>query len=70
MPACVFAARTGTPLVPVYISPKKRRFRKTTVIFGQPYHPEFEGRKPSAGDYQRIADDLLARINTLGGQAA
>ena len=68
--AAMFATRTGTPLVPVYIQPKKRRFRKTTVVFGAPYHPEFEGRKPSAGDYQRIADDLLARINTLGGQAA
>lgn len=68
--AAMFATRTGTPLVPVYIAKKKRRFRKTTVIFGQPYHPEFEGRKPSAEDYQRIADDLLARVNALGEQAA
>ena len=68
--AAMFATRTGTPLVPVYIARKKRRFRKTTVVFGQPYHPEFEGRKPSADDYQRIADDLLARINALGEQAA
>lgn len=67
--AAMFATRTGTPLIPVYISPKKRRFRKTTVVFGQPYHPEFEGRKPSADDYQRIADDLLVRINALGEQA-
>lgn len=68
--AAMFATRTGTPLVPVYISPQKRRFRKTTVVFGQPYHPEFEGRKPSADDYQRIADDLLARIRGLGEQTA
>lgn len=67
--AAMFAARTGTPLVPVYISPKKRRFRKTAVVFGRPYHPEFEGRKPSADDYQRIADDLLVRIRALGEQA-
>ena len=67
--AAMFATRTGTPLVPVYISPKKRRFRKTAVVFGQPYHPEFEGRKPSADDYQRIADDLLVRIRALKEQA-
>lgn len=67
--AAMFATRTGTPLVPVYISPQKRRFRKTAVVFGQPYHPEFEGRKPSADDYQRIADDLLARVRALGEQA-
>ena len=39
------------------------------MVFGQPYHPEFEGRKPSAGDYQRIADDLLNRVRTLEEQA-
>lgn len=67
--AALLATRTGTPLVPVYISPNKRRFRKTAVVFGQPYHPDFEGRKPSAGDYQRIADDLLHRVRALEEQA-
>ena len=67
--AAMLATRTGSPLVPVYIQPKKRRFRKTTVVFGQPYTPEFEGRKPSAGDYQRIADDLLGRVRALGERA-
>ena len=67
--AAMLATRTGVPLVPVYIPAKKRRFRKTTVVFGEPYYPEFEGRKPSAGDYQRIADDLLVRIRALGEQA-
>ena len=67
--AAMLATRTGVPLVPVYIPAKKRRFRKTTVVFGESYYPEFEGRKPSAGDYQRIADDLLVRIRALGEQA-
>lgn len=64
--AAMFATRTGAPLVPVYITPKKRLFRRTTVIFGQPYHPEFEGRKPSSNELQAIADDLMARIRALG----
>ena len=68
--AAMFSTRTGAPLVPVYIQPKKRRFRRTTVVFGMPYHPEFEGRKPSPDDYQRIADDLMARIRALGERAA
>ena len=68
--AAMFATRTNTPLVPVYIPPKKRIFRKTTVIFGESYHPEFEGRKPSAEDYQRIADDLLVRVRALGERAS
>ena len=66
--AALLATRTGTPLVPVYISPNKRRFRKTAVVFGQPYHPDFGGRKPSASDYQRIADDLLHRVRALEEQ--
>lgn len=66
--AAMFATRTGAPIVPVYISPRKRWFRKTAVIFGQPYHPEFEGRRPTPEDYQRIADELMERIRALGEQ--
>lgn len=68
--AAMFATRTGAPLVPIYIPPKKRRFRKTTVVFGEAYYPEFEGRKPTPEDYQRIADDLMVRIRALGEMAA
>ncbi len=67
--AALFATRTGAPLVPVYITPEKRIFRKTDVIFGQPYHPEFEGRKPTANELQAIADDLMERIRALGEAA-
>ena len=68
--AAMFATRTSAPLVPIYIQQKKRRFRRTTVIFGEPFHPEFEGRKPSPEDYQRIADDLMVRIRSLEEKAA
>jgi 1-acyl-sn-glycerol-3-phosphate acyltransferase len=64
--AALFATRAHVPIVPIYISPKKRWFRKTEVIFGQPYEPEYEGRKPTPEDYQRIADDLMVRIRALG----
>ncbi len=64
--AALFATRTGAPLVPVYIQKKKRLFRKTTVVFGEPYHPQFEGRKPSPAALQEIADELMNRIRALG----
>lgn len=64
--AALFATRTGAPLVPVYIQKKKRIFRKTTVVIGEPYHPVFEGRKPSPAALQEIADDLMNRIRALG----
>ncbi len=64
--AALFATRTGAPLVPVYIQKKKRIFRKTTVVIGKPYHPAFEGRRPSPAALQEIADDLMNRIRALG----
>lgn len=65
--AAMFATRTDTMLLPIYISPKKKLFRKTRVVFGKPYKATYEGRKASPEDYQRIADDLMDRIRQLGG---
>ena len=66
--AAMLATRTGVPILPVYISTKKRWFRKTRVVFGKAYHPEYEGRRPTAEDYERIAEDLMLRIRSLGGE--
>ena len=66
--AALFAARTGVPLLPVYIQPNKRLFRFNTVVIGEPYMPSFDGRKPTAEELQTIAHDLLDRIHALGEQ--
>lgn len=64
----MIAVRSGAPIVPVWIDGtplKKRMFwhfawpSRTTVIFGQPYRPDPDW------DYQRIADDLRARLLDL-----
>ena len=68
--AALFATRTGTPLLPVYIPPKKRLFRPHTVVIGKPYYPTFAGRKPTAEEMQTIVADLMDRVRALGeGQA-
>ena len=64
--AAMLATRTGVPIVPVYIPRKKKWFRKTTIVFGEPYIPEFEGRRATSEDYKRISTDLMARIGALG----
>lgn len=66
--AAMLAVRTGAPLVPVYIPPKKRWFRFTTVVIGEPYHPRVESKKGNAEEYQKIAADLMERIYALEGQ--
>lgn len=68
--AAMFATRTGVPILPVYISPRKCLFRKTDVIFGEPYHPSYEGRRATPEDYERIAQDIMARIRRLGEASA
>ncbi len=64
--AAMFATRTGTPLLPVYVQPKKRLFAPNVVVIGQPFYPEFEGRKPTAGELDAITQDLMGRIRALG----
>lgn len=64
--AAMLALRTSVPIVPVYVPPRLGWFRRTTITFGAAYTPQVnhEG-KPTAEDYQPIADDLLERIQTL-----
>lgn len=64
--AALFATRTGVPLLPVYIQRKKRRFRRNTVVIGEPYYPEYEGRKPSEEELRAMARELMARVKALG----
>ncbi len=67
--AVMIAMRSGAPLVPVYIPAKKKWFRRSTVVIGEPYYPELAGKRASQQEYQTIADDLLARIYALKEQS-
>lgn len=66
--AAMLATRTGVPILPVYITPNKRKIKKVKVIFGEPYLPQFEGRKATPEDHHRISEDLMKRIRCLGGE--
>ena len=67
--AAMFAVRTGAPIIPVYVPVRKRWFRPSTVVIGQPYHPKVSGRKGTPEEYRAIAGDLMERIKALGEQA-
>lgn len=65
---CVMIAiRTKSPLVPVYIEHDKRLFRKSRVIFGEPFMPTYSGRNGTAEEIQANADEALRRSYALGG---
>ena len=67
--AAMLAVRTGAPIIPVYIPPKKRWFRFTNVVVGEPYYPEVESQKGSPEEYRVIADDMMERIHALEAQS-
>ena len=46
-----------------------RMFRKTTIIFGEPYVPQITGRRGTSEELQKVADDVLREAYALGGQA-
>lgn len=68
--AAMLATRTGAPILPIYIPRKKKWFRRTTLVFGEPYTPTFEGKKPTPEDYERISAELMERIGALKELAA
>ena len=64
--AAMFATRTGAPLLPVYVQQKKRLFRRNVVVIGEPFHPQFEGRKPTTDELDAITQELMERVHHLG----
>lgn len=64
--AVVMAARANVPIIPVYIESRKRIFRKSKVVFGDPYHLQFAGRKPTPEESHRLSEELMERIRRLG----
>ena len=66
--AAVIGVRTGAILVPVFVDGEKRIFHRTRIIIGQPYTPVYTGRRGTAEEMQKIADELLREVYALGGQ--
>ena len=64
--AAMIAVRTGAILVPVFVDGKKRLFRRTRLIFGEPYYPTISGRHGTADELQEIADTVLKKAYDLG----
>ena len=60
--AAMIAARTGAPIVPIYISENKKFRSKVYVVFGDAYIPE---KTKSKDGYRAIADDMMRRIYAL-----
>ena len=61
----VMATRTGTPMIPIYCGGKHKLFRRTTVVFGEPYCPVIAGRRPTPEENHQAAEEILSRIYAM-----
>ena len=66
--AAMIGIRTGATLIPVFVDGEKRCFHRTRLLFGEPYIPRYTGRKGTAEETQRAADEMLVAAYALGGQ--
>ena len=60
------AERTGAPVIPVYIPRKKPFFIRSKLVYGKPYLIEKMSEKRTAEDYEKLADELMSKIQELG----
>lgn len=59
------AAKTGAPLVPVYVPREKKFFRKTLICFGKPYTVTVDRKSATNESYQLLARELMEKIEEL-----
>lgn len=60
----MISMRAGAPIVPIYLSPDKKLFRRTFVKIGDPIIPE-KREGSSSDNYKRIATDAFNAICAL-----
>jgi len=64
--AVKLAERTGVPIIPVFIPRSKPFFKRSTLVFGEPYIIEKQSIKRTANDYAKLSEDLMYKIEALG----
>jgi len=63
--AIKIAERAGVPIVPVFIPRKKPFFKKSTIVFGEPYFIHKLSEKRTAHDYAKDSEELMRKIQAL-----
>lgn len=64
--AALFAMRMKAPVLPVYITKGKKLFRKSKVIFGEPYY--IEGSHRDNEHVSKCATEMMEKIYGLEGK--
>ncbi len=67
--ALLIGARMKTPIIPIYLSVKRRLFSPVHLIFGEPYFPEYAGAKPTNEELELRTAELMNKIYGMGERA-
>jgi len=63
--AVKLAERAEVPIIPVYIPRNKPFFRKSKLVFGQPYYIDRIEGKRSVTEYAKLSEELMSKIQAL-----
>lgn len=64
--AVLLAHRTDSPILPVYISPRRGPFCPVTCVIGEPFKPELSVPKPREDELLAASEKLMQRVYSLG----
>lgn len=64
--AVMLAARTDSPILPVYLTRKRWLFSPLRAVIGEPYRVRYAGEKPTAEELRALTDELMEKIYALG----
>jgi len=63
--AVKIAEHSAVPIIPVFIPRKKPVFRRSKIVFGEPYYIIKPRKRRTAEDYAELSEDLMNRIQAL-----
>lgn len=66
--AAMFATRTGTPVLPVYLQVHRKVWRPIHIVIGKPYHMVEPGTRVKSEQLQQLTDELMDKIYRLEGE--
>lgn len=62
----LLAARMDVPVVPIYLSQKRRPFSTMHIVYGEPYRIQTATRKPTQEELEQHTHELMRRIYRQG----
>ena len=63
--AVTLAARTDSPILPVFVSQRNYPWQPVTIVFGEPYRPQFADKKATDDELEMATKELMTRIYAM-----